>query len=350
MPKVMAEYIWIDGQKPTAKLRSKMKVLDGEVRSPSELPDWSFDGSSTYQAEGKKSDLMLRPVRFIPNPLRPGTPDILVLCEVMNPDGSPHWSNTRAPLRMVAEKYASEETWFGMEQEYTLFEGNRPLGWPDKGFPAPQGGYYCGVGSDEVFGRELVESHAEACLRAGIKLGGTNAEVMPAQWEFQIGPLAALEMGDELWLARWLLYRMGEDMGISATLHPKPVKGDWNGDGLPHQRQHEGDARGGWHQGHRGGDGEAARAPRRAHRGVRRAQRGAPDGPARDGADHRVPLRRERPWLVHPHPAGDGERWQGLLRGSSSGGELRPVRGDSHHSRDDLQLRSALEVPTDSLG
>ncbi|MFY0582168.1 hypothetical protein ACN28S_54930 [Cystobacter fuscus] len=118
-----------------------------------------------------------------------------------------------------------------MEQEYTLFEGNRPLGWPEKGFPAPQGGYYCGVGSDEVFGRELVEAHAEACLRAGLHLNGTNAEVMPAQWEFQIGPVPALEMGDELWFARWLLYRMGEDYGISATLHPKPVKGDWNGAG-----------------------------------------------------------------------------------------------------------------------
>lgn len=231
MRKVMADYIWIDGQKPTAKLRSKTKVINGEVKSITDLPDWSFDGSSTSQAEGKKSDLLLRPVRSIPNPLRPDTNDILVLCEVMNPDGTPHWSNTRAPLRAVAEKTAAQEPWFGLEQEYTLFEGNRPLGWPDHGFPAPQGGYYCGVGSDEVFGRELVDAHADACLRAGIKLEGTNAEVMPAQWEFQIGPLAPLEMADELWLARWLLYRMGEEYGISATLHPKPVKGDWNGAG-----------------------------------------------------------------------------------------------------------------------
>ena len=112
-----------------------------------------------------------------------------------------------------------------------MFEGNQPLGWPDRGFPAPQGGYYCGVGHDEVFGRELVEAHAAACIRAGIKIAGTNAEVMPAQWEFQIGPLPPLEMADELWLARWLLYRIGEDLGISATLYPKPVKGDWNGAG-----------------------------------------------------------------------------------------------------------------------
>lgn len=231
MRKFSAEYIWIDGQKPTAKLRSKTKILEGELTNVADLPEWSFDGSSTYQAEGKKSDLGLKPIRFVQNPLRENGRDVLVLCEVNMPDGTPHPSNTRAPLRALAEKFAAEETWFGMEQEYTLFEGNRPLGWPDHGFPAPQGGYYCGVGSDEVFGRQLVEAHAEACIEAGIHIGGTNAEVMPAQWEFQIGPLTALDMGDELWLARWLLYRIGEDLGISATLHPKPVKGDWNGAG-----------------------------------------------------------------------------------------------------------------------
>ncbi|MCK6546681.1 glutamine synthetase beta-grasp domain-containing protein [Myxococcota bacterium] len=232
MKKFMAEYIWIDGQKPTAKLRSKTKIIDGvRPESVSELPEWGYDGSSTYQAEGKKSDLALHPVRMITNPLRDDGRDILVLCEVMMPDGTPHPSNMRAPLRQAAERFAHEEAWFGMEQEYTLFEGNRPLGWPDHGFPAPQGGYYCGVGSDEVFGRHLVDSHADACIRAGLHIVGTNAEVMPAQWEFQIGPLGPLDMADELWLARWLLYRMGEDYGISATLHPKPVKGDWNGAG-----------------------------------------------------------------------------------------------------------------------
>lgn len=227
--KTMAEYIWIDGQKPTAKLRSKAKIISGEVTSLADLPEWSYDGSSTYQAEGKKSDLALKPVHFIPNPLRAN--GVLVLCEVFNPDGTPHESNTRAKLRPVAEKTIAHEPWFGMEQEYTLMEGNRPLGWPDKGFPAPQGGYYCGVGSDEVFGRDLVEAHTDACIDAGLSIVGINAEVMPAQWEFQIGALPALQMGDELWLARWLLYRIGEDFGVSATLHPKPVKGDWNGTG-----------------------------------------------------------------------------------------------------------------------
>ena len=229
MAKITAEYIWIDGQKPTAKLRSKTKIIDS-VKALGDLPEWGYDGSSTEQATGHFSDLLLRPVKMLPDPLhRDG--DVLVLCEVLNPDGTVHPSNTRAFLRQVAEKYKEHECWFGIEQEYTLFEGNRPLGWPASGFPAPQGGYYCGVGADEVFGRDLVEAHADACMRAGIHIVGTNAEVMPAQWEFQVGAIPAPDIADELWLARWLLYRIGEEFGISATLYPKPVKGDWNGAG-----------------------------------------------------------------------------------------------------------------------
>jgi glutamine synthetase len=229
LAKITAEYIWIDGQKPTAKLRSKTKIIDS-VKSIGDVPEWGYDGSSTYQATGHFSDLLLRPVKMTPDPLHRDR-DVLVLCEVLNPDGSVHPSNTRAHLRQVAERYADQEPWFGIEQEYTLFEGNRPLGWPDHGFPAPQGGYYCGVGSDEVFGRDLVEAHAAACMQAGIHIVGTNAEVMPAQWEFQIGAIGAPDIADELWLARWLLYRIGEEFGVSATLYPKPVKGDWNGAG-----------------------------------------------------------------------------------------------------------------------
>jgi glutamine synthetase len=228
---VLAEYIWMDGATPTQKLRSKTKVLDAEkVKSLKDLPEWGFDGSSTGQAPGDKSDCALKPVSFFNDPIR-GAPHVLVMCEVMLATGEPHPTNTRAKLRAIADKAAKSEPWFGIEQEYTLFEGAKPLGWPDNGFPAPQFGYYCGVGSDEVFGRDLVEAHTKACIDAGLKISGTNAEVMPAQWEFQIGPIGPLEAADQVWIARWLLYRIGEDFGISATLYPKPVKGDWNGAG-----------------------------------------------------------------------------------------------------------------------
>jgi len=221
-----AEYIWIDGTEPTAKLRSKTKIIaDG-----AELPIWGFDGSSTNQAPGSASDCVLQPVFSCPDPIRGGN-DKLVLCEVLLTDMTPHPTNTRAELREVAEKYADQESLFGIEQEYTFFDGSRPLGFPEGGFPAPQGGYYCGVGADEIFGREVVEAHMQACLDAGLALSGINAEVMPGQWEFQIGPVGPLDVSDHLWVARWLLYRVAEEFNVSATLDPKPVKGDWNGAG-----------------------------------------------------------------------------------------------------------------------
>ncbi|MFI7614712.1 glutamine synthetase [Nonomuraea terrae] len=221
-----AEYIWIDGTEPTALLRSKTKILvDG-----AEPPVWGFDGSSTNQAEGHSSDRVLRPVFTCPDPIRGGD-NVLVLCEVEEINGDPHVSNTRALLRPIAEQYAEQDSWFGIEQEYTFFKGSRPLGFPDGGFPAPQGPYYCGVGADAIFGREIVELHLDRCLAAGLKLSGINAEVMPGQWEFQVGPAGPLEVADHLWVARYLLYRTAEEFGVEATLDPKPARGDWNGAG-----------------------------------------------------------------------------------------------------------------------
>lgn len=230
MTKTKAEYIWLDGQKPTAQLRSKTKILHHQVRSLYEIPDWAFDGSSTMQAEGHASDCQLKPVFFSPDPIRGGE-HILVLCEVLQADGQIHPSNTRARLRTVSEKYANLEPWFGIEQEYTLFRDGQPLGFPSSGFPGPQGPYYCGVGIENIYGRELVEDHLEACLRAGIVISGINAEVMPGQWEFQVGPAGPLAAADQLWVARWLLARLGEKYGIAVSLAPKPVAGDWNGAG-----------------------------------------------------------------------------------------------------------------------
>lgn len=233
-------YIWIDGHKPTQCLRSKTRFIPTNKSSLEleQVPEWGYDGSSTYQAEGSNSDLILKPVRLYPNPLR-GANCYLVMCEVFSPDGEPHPTNHRAKLRAVLENGGAEhEVWFGFEQEYTLFDGTHPLGWPEGGYPAPQGPFYCGVGNDEAYGRDMVEEHSQACINADIIIFGTNAEVMPGQWEFQIGYRGgkdevadALRTSDDLWVARWLLYRIGEAYNISATLDPKPVKGDWNGAG-----------------------------------------------------------------------------------------------------------------------
>lgn len=162
-----------------------------------------------------------------------GNPNILVLCECWNADGTPNKYNYRHECAKLMEAHAEHIPWFGLEQEYTLFDmEDRPYGWPKNGFPAPQGPYYCGVGAGRVMCRDIVDSHYKACLYAGIKISGTNAEVMPAQWEFQVGPCEGIEMGDHLWMARFLLHRVAEEFGAKISVQPKPIPGDWNGAGL----------------------------------------------------------------------------------------------------------------------
>jgi glutamine synthetase len=221
-----AEYIWIDGTEPTHKLRSKTKI----VATGKKPPVWGFDGSSTNQATGDRSDCVLEPVFSCPNPLR-GPGDVLVMCEVLNADGTPHATNNRARAVEVAKKFASFEPMFGIEQEYTFFQEGRPYGWPEDGFPAPQGPYYCGVGGAKMPGRDIVEAHTLACMRAGIGIEGTNAEVMMGQWEFQVGILDPVAVGDQLWTARWLLERIAEEFEVDVSFDAKPIKGDWNGAG-----------------------------------------------------------------------------------------------------------------------
>jgi glutamine synthetase len=224
-----AEYIWLDGVEPTPLLRSKTKILADDVTEP---PIWGFDGSSTEQATGDKSDCVLKPVFACPDPIRGGR-NILVMCEVMLVDGTPHPTNSRAAAAKTAKKYAKDDMWFGLEQEYTMLRADgTPLGFPEGGgYPAAQGPYYCGVGTGRIVGREIVEEHTQACIDAGLKISGTNPEVMPGQWEFQIGPAGVTEVGDMMYVARWLLHRIAEDYDVVISFAAKPEKGDWNGAG-----------------------------------------------------------------------------------------------------------------------
>lgn len=224
-----AEYIWIDGTEPIPLMRSKTRVL--KIGKTPGL--WSFDGSSTNQATGDNSDCILKPAFQCPDPIRGGN-DILVLCEVFMPEeDKPHPTNNRVHAVNAAKQYGdSQEMWFGMEQEYTLMKDQWPAGFPRMAYPAPQGPYYCGVGSTQIAGRELVEEHTTACINAGLAISGTNAEVMPGQWEFQIGPVGTVEIGDQIWMARYLLYRVSEHYGMDASIAAKPMRGDWNGAGM----------------------------------------------------------------------------------------------------------------------
>lgn len=222
-------YIWIDGT--GEGLRAKTKTLDFIPKCPEECPVWNFDGSSTAQAEGSNSDVYLFPVSLFNDPFRCGR-NKLLLCDTYKYNKTPTDSNKRISCKKVMDEAAAAHPWFGIEQEYTLLDiDGHPLGWPKNGFPGPQGPYYCGVGANRVYGREIVEAHYRACMYAGVKIAGTNAEVMPAQWEFQVGPCEGISMGDHLWIARFILHRVAEDFGVVVSLDPKPMPGDWNGAG-----------------------------------------------------------------------------------------------------------------------
>lgn len=231
--KIQAKYIWIDGT--GQQVRGKTMTLATKPTSVSDLPVWNFDGSSTGQAPGTDSEVMLHPVRYVRDPFRGGE-NLIVLCECRDPAGAPIPTNSRAEAAALFDAAPELEPWYGLEQEYTLFDkdpelGGRPLGFPAGGLPRPQGPYYCGVGKHNSHGRAVVEAHYRACLYAGLKISGCNAEVMPGQWEFQVGPAHGIEAGDHLVIARYFMHRICEDFGVFVSFDPKPLAGDWNGAG-----------------------------------------------------------------------------------------------------------------------
>lgn len=228
--KVTAEYVWIGGS--GQDLRCKVKTLNSAPKSIKDLPDWNYDGSSTGQAPGEDSEVIIKPKAIFNDPFR-GAPNILVMCDCYTPQGEPIPGNNRAECAELMKKVSKEKPWFGIEQEYTLFEadGKTPFGWPKDGEPGAQGPYYCSVGTENSYGKYVSEAHYKACLYAGITVSGTNAEVMPGQWEYQVGPCEGIDSGDHVWMSRFILQRVCEDFGVIVSLDPKPIPGDWNGAG-----------------------------------------------------------------------------------------------------------------------
>lgn len=226
MSKTKLEYIWLDGYEPMQSLRSKTRIEGNFSGQLEDCPMWSFDGSSTRQAEGGSSDCLLQPVSIFPDPDRKNA--YLVMCEVLNPDGTPHASNARATID------DDGDFWFGFEQEYFIVDPqtDKPLGFPTNGYPNPQGQYYCSVGAKNAHGRDIVEEHLDICLEAGVNVEGINAEVAAGQWEFQTFAKGAKAAGDHTWVARYLLERTAEKYGVAINWHCKPVLGDWNGSGM----------------------------------------------------------------------------------------------------------------------
>ena len=250
--KVLVEYIWIDVD---GNPRSKIKVINKNLVNLNNLPDWNFDGSSTGQAEGRDSDVLIKPRSIYPNPFVNYIESYLVICDCWNKDNTPHVTNHRVKLVETYSQCKEQEPIFGIEQEYILFERKYnngklkiieendgssagyaipiPYKWIEHDNPGmgPQGPYYCSVGGGVSLGREISLTHLEMCLKAGLEICGTNAEVMASQWEYQIGPLPPVELADQMWLSRYILHRVSEKFDCVVSIHPKPYKGDWNGSG-----------------------------------------------------------------------------------------------------------------------
>ena len=306
MTKFKLEYIWLDGYEPVPNLRSKTKVVEfDDLPALEEIPMWGFDGSSTRQADGSDSDCMLQPVAIYPDPAR--TNGVLVMCEVMLPDGSPHPSNSRATIP------DDPDTWFGFEQEYFLYRDGAPDrlpgGWR---LPAPQGEYYTGVGYRNVgdVAREIVEAHLDLCLAAGIDHEGINAEVAKGQWEFQIFGKGSRKAADESGIARYLLLRLCERYGVDVNFHCKPLgcRGRLERLGHAHELLDQVPPRGRWQGVLQGADGRLRRVQGRAHRRVRPRQPPPADRAPRDAGDRPVQLRGRR--IAAPRSACRTASWR----------------------------------------
>merc|ERR1712060_462000 len=228
--------IWLDAHQTP---RSKTKVLTARPTKLSDLPVWNYDGSSTEQAEGHNSEINIMPRAIFDDPFR-GYPHVMVLTDAYNAwDDKPAIGNTRAACAEVHDKYKKLDAWYGIEQEYTLMKPGKvgvaptvPYGFNEDGSePAPQGPYYTGAGTGVAIGRPVADDHLKKCLQAGVKVTGINAEVMPGQWEYQVGPCRGIEIGDHMVVSRYIMYRVTEHHNVVCSLSPKPADGDWNGAG-----------------------------------------------------------------------------------------------------------------------
>ncbi|WZZ16462.1 hypothetical protein YC2023_109551 [Brassica napus] len=114
-----------------------------------------------------------------------------VMCDAYTSAGNPIPTNKKHNVAKIFSnsKVASEEPWYGIEEEYTL-------------------------------------------MQKGIGISGVNGEVMPGQWEFQVGPVEGISAGDQVWVARYLLERITEISGVNFSFDPKPVPSMRNNGGL----------------------------------------------------------------------------------------------------------------------
>lgn len=238
MKKVIAEYVWIDNE---GGLRSKARVVSllpyTDHMDIKWYKEWNFDGSSTKQAEGFDSEVIIKPKFICKCPFRKDQ-NVILLCDTYDANDKPLVSNTRYNANLIFEQKKEQEPWYGLEQEFFMYDmrTNKPLGFNNEIYlnPSIQGQYYCGVGAGNAFGRHVIEKALKKMLYANLSVSGINAEVAPGQWEYQIGPVEGIEASDQLWVSRYIMERVAEKYNVRIEYHPKPLgkDSDWNGSGF----------------------------------------------------------------------------------------------------------------------
>jgi glutamine synthetase len=244
---IIFDYLWIGG---AGELRFKQRVIEMDgfnqfsfFNDTKIIPYWNYDGSSTDQAPSVgNTEVILKPVSCYVNPLQENA--YIVLCETYDTDGNPLPTNSRYNANQIfKEKYRDFKPRFGLEIEYFFKKDNNIMPFienlnedQDLNQDLKTNIFYCGTNicsplmQDIALQRSIVEEHLTACLKANIHICGTNQEVSPNQWEYQVGICYGINAGDNFYVSRYLLERIAEKYGYTICYDPKPIK-NMNGSG-----------------------------------------------------------------------------------------------------------------------
>ncbi|CAG2118817.1 unnamed protein product, partial [Medioppia subpectinata] len=191
--KVQVMYVWIiDGT--NQHMGSQTKIVPFVPTDASELPLWTPAGASTGHEEG----IYLLPVQLYDDPFRGGN-NKLVMCETVRYDRQPTEDNHRHSCKVAMDLVRDQQPWFGVQQEYTPADGR----------------HY----EYTEFGAHVVDAHLKACLYAGIAIAGEKTD-NDSKWEFQVGPCEGVTIGDDIWMARFLMQRVAKDFGVDVSFSP----------------------------------------------------------------------------------------------------------------------------------